>query len=311
MVVPLAPLVGLDGEWLRIASLASLVPTWFLAVYVVVVALVPITLAAWDRWGLWSLAGAGGAAVVVDAVSLGLELEVVGYLNVLLVWCALHQAGYAWRDGALAPRARALACSRSAVSPPRSRWSPWGRTASRWSASTGIGVNNTNPPRVTVLFLGLAMTGLVLLAEPALHRLAVRPRIWSLVVLLDLRMMTVYLWHLTALPILGALSLWLAGVGLQDLPDSGAWWAWRPAWLAALAVTTAGLVAVFGRFENPVPRPTDCSTALPLLEVLAAAALLGILADRGLGPSGAPWLVVAGTLATLGALDWLFRRESR
>ena len=175
----------------------------------------------------------------------------------------------------------------------------------------GFGVNNTNPPRVTVLFLGLAMTGLVLLAEPALHRLAVRPRVWSLVVLLDLRMMTVYLWHLTALPILGALSLWLAGVGLQDLPDSGAWWAWRPAWLAALAVTTAGLVAVFGRFENPVPRPTDCSTALPLLEVLAAAALLGILADRGLGPSGAPWLVVAGTLATLGALDWLFRRESR
>ena len=32
VVVPLAPVVGLDGEWLRIASLTSLVPTWFLAV---------------------------------------------------------------------------------------------------------------------------------------------------------------------------------------------------------------------------------------------------------------------------------------
>jgi len=310
VVVPLAPFVGLDGEWLRIASLTSLVPTWFLAVYVVVVALVPLTLAAWDRWGLWTLVGASAAALFVVGLSLGLELDLVGDLNVLLVWGAIHQAGYAWRDGALARRSHALLLAVGGLAATLAvvTVGPYGVSM---VGVDGFGVNNTNPPRITILSFGLAMIGLVLLAEPVLQRLAVRPRIWSLVVLLDLRMMTVYLWHLAALPILGALSLWLAGIGLHDFPDSGAWWAWRPAWLAALALTTVGLVAMFGRFENPVQRPTHCVTALPVLEVLAAAVLLGILADRGLGPSGAPWFVVAGTLMVLGTLDRLFQRESR
>ena len=79
----------------------------------------------------------------------------------------------------------------------------------------GYGVNNTNPPRATILFLGLAMAGLVLCAQPALERLTQRPAVWWPVVMVERRVMTVYLWHLTALAILGAVSLWLGGVGLS------------------------------------------------------------------------------------------------
>jgi len=44
IVAPLAGVLSLNQDWLRIAGRASLVPMWFLATYLVVVALVPLTL---------------------------------------------------------------------------------------------------------------------------------------------------------------------------------------------------------------------------------------------------------------------------
>ena len=178
----------------------------------------------------------------------------------------------------------------------------------------GHGVNNTNPPRATILFLGLAMAGLILAGQPALERLAQRPAIWWSVVMVERRVMTVYLWHLTALAILGAVSLWLGGAGLHAYPNTADWWGQRPAWLLTLAVTTVTLVALIGRFEEPVVAATRCSPALPLVEVLITTAFLALLADRGLGHTEhetPPWLLALLAFVTLGAFDRLLRGRRR
>ena len=94
VAAPLAPHLGLGDDWLRIASKSSLVPTWFLATYVVVVALVPLTLAAWERWGLWTLT-IGAVALPVDILSLHRDSPALGGINLLVVWGTLHQVGYA------------------------------------------------------------------------------------------------------------------------------------------------------------------------------------------------------------------------
>ena len=52
--------IGLDPDLIRRGSQAALVPLWFLATYLVVVALTPVTLRAWDRFGWGSLAGGRG-----------------------------------------------------------------------------------------------------------------------------------------------------------------------------------------------------------------------------------------------------------
>ena len=308
VAVPLAPYLGLDDDWVRIASKSSLVPTWFLATYVVMVALVPLTMAAWERWGAWTLA-VGLLALPVDVVSLRTDSLLVGGLNMLLVWGTLHQLGYAWRDGVFRRRAWAalLGVGGLAGALALVTVGPYGVSM---VGVDGHGVNNTDPPRATILFLGLAMAGLVLAAEPALARFAQRPRVWGSVVLVERRVMTVYLWHLTALAILGAVSLWLGGLGLHGEPNTAGWWALRPGWLLALTLTTLALVALVGRFEDPVPPAPWCPAALPLAEVACTTVFLGLLADRGLGQSEhltPPWFLVLAAFVTLAAFDRLLR----
>ena len=65
------------------------------ATYVVVVALVPATLALWDRFGLWSVLAGAAVVVAVGVASLAAGLPLVAAVNALVVWATLHQLGYA------------------------------------------------------------------------------------------------------------------------------------------------------------------------------------------------------------------------
>ena len=87
--------LGVPGSMLRMASQVALVPTWFLAAYVLVVAVAPVTLALWERLRWWSVLGGLVLSGLVDAVSVGLDVAVVGYLNYLVAWATVHQLGYA------------------------------------------------------------------------------------------------------------------------------------------------------------------------------------------------------------------------
>ena len=109
VVAPVAHALGASGETLRIASRASLVPTWFLAAYVVVVSLAPLTLRLWERWGWTSVVGGLALGGLVDYVSITNDVLLLGFLNYLVVWGAVHQLGYAWLDGSLAGTGRRLA----------------------------------------------------------------------------------------------------------------------------------------------------------------------------------------------------------
>ncbi len=46
---------GVSGRVLQLASRAALIPTWFLAIYIMIVTLAPATYIAWQRWGFASL----------------------------------------------------------------------------------------------------------------------------------------------------------------------------------------------------------------------------------------------------------------
>lgn len=97
------------------------------------------------------------------------------------------------------------------------------------------------------------------------------------------RIMTTYLWHLTAMVIVIGLALLASGFGLGIAPLTPGWWLTRPLWFFVLGLFTLGLVAVFGRFENPVvdarPNPPWWR---PVLAVLAICTGLGLLAAIGI-----------------------------
>ena len=274
--------LGLDWEILQLASRVALVPTWFLAAYVVIVTLAPAALALWVRLGWWSIVLGVGLAGLADLASIGGAIVPAGFFNYIFVWGTVHQLGYAWLDGELAGTGRRLALTLLGFGAVFAlvRLGPYP------VAMVGLDtaqVTNSYPPRVTLAFLGMFQAGLVLLVEPLLARAMSNVRAWTAVVVVGARIMTLYLWHLTAMIIVIGLSLLAGGWGLAADPLSGSWWLTRPLWFLVLAIPTLGLMAIFGRYEKP---ETDLRPApawwRPVLAVVLICAGLGLLAAIGI-----------------------------
>ena len=138
VILAVALAAGADPAMLRTASQTALVLTWFLAAYVAVCALAPLTLRVWERLGWWSVALGLALGGAVDAVSLGTDSLTFGFANYVVVWATVHQLGYAWLDGRMGGTGGASGlpssgssdcCSWSGSAPTRCRW--WGSTTPR------------------------------------------------------------------------------------------------------------------------------------------------------------------------------------
>ena len=287
-------LAGVAPAAVRAGSIAQ--PLWFLAVYVMVVALAPAMVAAQRRWG-WgvSVALAGGVAAI-DLLRWPGGVAHVGWLNLALVWLFAHQLGVAWRHGAVARWSR------------RRFWLLAGAGLGgllvltgalgygRSMVGVGGGRSNTFPPSLALVALGVWQFGLAMLLRPAVDRWLDRPRAWAAVVAANGMAMTVFLWHLTALLIVAAVAL---PGGLLPAPAVGtaAWWAWRPVWLVAPAVALVPLVWLFARVElRRVQVPAPGAVRAGVAAVLVAAGL-AVLARKGfVGPAtvAGGGLLVAG-----------------
>lgn len=210
---------------------------WFLAVYVGVVALVPLAHIAHRRWGLAVPVVLGVAALGVDALRWH-GVPLVGYLNEILVWAAMSQLGIAYADGTLSRR-NALPLAGFG----------FGATIllvlfGHYPASmVGLPgqVSNMAPATVCLLCLGVGQIGVLL----ALREKIVR---WTPPAWLGARCMTFYLWHMTALLIVTGVAV--LGFGYATpAPDSVQWLALTPLWIIANGLVLALLVRLFGRFE--------------------------------------------------------------
>ncbi len=242
--------MGVDREIVRLAAQLALIPVWFLAVYLMVAAAVPLTHAGWQRFGLGSFWGLVAGAVAIDVATLAFHVPYVNFLNFGFVWLAVHQLGYAWSEGRFARPAAALL------------WGMGGLAALGLLVGFGpypvamIGVpgeplSNSMPPTLALLALGIAQTGLALALQPAARRMLDNMRLWTGVVLVNGMIMTVYLWHLTAFVAVMVAAWLLGGAGLHVMPGSGAWWLARPVWFVLYIVALLPLIAIFARFERP------------------------------------------------------------
>ena len=274
--------LGLDWEILQLASRVALVPTWFLAAYVVIVTLAPAALIIWERLGWWSVVVGVLLAAVADWISIGGGVVWVGFLNYVFVWGSVHQLGYAWVDGSFRTRGTRWLLGTVGLGVTFALVSLGPYPTAMVGLDTAE-VTNSYPPRVTLVFLGMFQAGLVLIAEPLLASWLSRLKVWTGVVLVSARIMTLYLWHLTAMVIVIGLSLVVGGFGFGIAPLTAAWWATRPLWFLVLAIPTLALIALFGRYERPGTddRPAPAAWR-PILAVALVCAGLGLLAAIGI-----------------------------
>ncbi len=278
--------LGVERGIVAMAAQLALIPVWFLSVYLIISALVPLTHAAWQRFGLKSFWALVAGAIAVDVATLQFEVPHVNFLNFLFVWLAIHQLGYAWQAGRI--KGPAL-------------WGAGGLIALGLLIRFGpypvamIGVpggdlSNSMPPTLALLALGITQAGFALALEPAGRRMLDGLRIWTGTVLLNGMIMTVYLWHLTAFVFVMVAAWMLGGVGLHIAPGSGAWWLARPIWFALYILTLLPLIGLFARFEQarampertaPVPQWRLITGLVLICAGLAATAAISIASPEG------------------------------
>jgi hypothetical protein len=274
VVVAVAGLVidQLGGLGIRATGGLFFQPLWFLGVYLWVVALVPLTLRAHHRFGWWVPAVLLLLVVLGDLGRFAADVEALGYVNVLSVWLLMHQLGYLYADGALGGRlplaftvgGLALTCLLVAALP---------YDATMVGVTDGP-VGNMHPPTLAMTSVGLAQIGAVLLLRDRLTRWLQRPRVWVAVVVVNLNVVTIYLWHQPALTIAARITLPL-GYPHPD-PGSLAWWAAHLLWLLLPGAVLAGLVALVGRAERVAAPPAAPAGPVTARAAAAAVVLLGL-----------------------------------
>lgn len=289
--------LGVPAQPVEVAARTVGQLLWFLAVYLLAVVATPCLLRV--RAGV-ALPVLAGGAVLTDVVRFS-GLEAAGYLNVAFVWLAVHQVGFRYADGGLewlrGRRAAALAVAGFAMVAALVAAGPYPASMIGMPGA----ISNMAPPSACLLALFAGQLGLAMLLRPALNALARRPRAEAVLTALAPRMMTVYLWHMTALVAVAGLAT--IGFGPSaPLPGSAAWWSGAPLWLAALAPVLLGLTALFGRWEEPAGAATGrhMTVAAPLV----GGALLTFTVT-GFAPGPAP---VIASIALVGGLCLVSRR---
>ncbi len=242
-------LAGVRGERIQLGSRAAFVPTWFLAIYIMVVLLAPATYSAWRRWGFasfWTFAAVGA---LVDVAFFAAGWEWLGWSNYFWVWLAVHQLGYAWRDGKVGGQMKLLAISGVALVVLLVLVFP-GPYPLAMAGSPDADLSNSRPPKITMLVLGAFQFGLLLAIERPMQRVLSSVRVWAATVLINGMIMTVYLWHLTVVVIVIALAFAADGFGMRLEPGTGAWWATRPVWIAFLYAVLLPVALVLAPSER-------------------------------------------------------------
>jgi hypothetical protein len=177
-------------------------PLWFLAVYVLLIALLPVWLHLHERLGIGALPLLAGLAVVVEVVRLGLGVGWFGWLNLVLVWGLAHQAGFHHDALLRAPRRTGyvlvgggltVLCGLLVLGYPGSMV---GVPGDKWS--------NMSPPTVAIVALTAVQVGLIRLGHPVLPALLSRPIPRRILGVANRYGMTVFLLHMSAFLLLVA-----------------------------------------------------------------------------------------------------------
>jgi peptidoglycan/LPS O-acetylase OafA/YrhL len=192
--------------------LFALSPLWFLAVYVMLVATLPLWLRLHDRLGLAALPLLAGAAAAVDVLRFGLGIGWLGWVNLVLVWGLAHQAGFHHDALMRAPRRTGYAllaagltvlCGLLALGYPGAMV---GVPGEKWS--------NMSPPTVAIVALTAVQLGLIRLGYPTLPNLLRRRPAARVLRLANRYGMPVFLLHMSVLLLAQAVGWPVTGIVL-------------------------------------------------------------------------------------------------
>ncbi len=293
-----------DATILDVAGRTVAAPLWFLSVYLLVVAAAPLMLELHYRFGTAASLMLIAPVAVVDGLHHIADVPLVGFLNYGLVWLAIHQLGYLWHDERITSRiAAAMATGGLATVVALSAVGPYPISM---VGVPGEAMSNTSPPTVVLVALGVFQAGALLLLEQPARRWLQGPKVWKAVIVGNANIMTIYLWHFTALVIVAA-GLYLFPLMPDVARLSPQWWVLHGVEIVAYLVGLVPLVLLFGRFERTTARIAGPSGSVAaIIGVGLSSAAFALFAAGGLSATdafgGIPWQATALGLAGLALL---------
>ncbi|MCK0176985.1 acyltransferase [Mycolicibacterium sp. F2034L] len=315
-VISTLMIAGIDGEVLELGGWAVAMHLWFLAVYLMVVALTPVAVAAHRRWGLKVPAVLAASVVIVDVIGISSGHPEIRMVNYFFCWAAIYQLGIAWHGGLLCRRLLlALSVVGALALPALVTWGPY---PIAMIGVPGDRVENSAPPSVALLALAITQIGVLFALAPVLNRVLARGRWPRLLGTANDNVMALYLWHMLPV-ILVTLVGYPTGLLPQPPLGSGAWWLARLEWELVLGVVAAALLALIAwrrrLFTPPIrtftaPVPDRLAEAALYVGTAACALALSLLSSAGFAPGGR-FPVLVTVLFCAGALLVAVRPRDR
>jgi hypothetical protein len=238
-------------------------PLWFLGVYLMLIALLPISLWLHRKLGAVALVWLGGLAMVVDIirfkgaddytwlhtllVNAGIDsgVESLGWLNMVLVWGLAHQAGFFYQKIVDAPR--------------QSDWTLlWtglfgltGLVGSGLYPGSMVGVpgerfSNMAPPTFVIVALLVFQIGVAELLRPRMQVLLLRPRWDWFNKRINEFSLPLYLVHTTGMALFLFLAWLIFSYDMEKPADVDlGWWLTRPIAIIGPLLCTIPVLLLF------------------------------------------------------------------
>ncbi|WP_049773345.1 acyltransferase family protein [Segniliparus rotundus] len=188
------------SDALAIATPQVFVLLWFLGVYTVCLAFVPLLAKiATGRQLALVVAVLFGLAALIDQArrTWGSDWR-VGAANFLFVWLIPTAIGAGYRRGLVArPVGAAMFAGALALDLSLCLLGPY--AVSMLSTADSDRISNFTPPSMLLAGHSVCLCGLVVLVAPQLRAFASRPQVWRFVTVGNSGAMTLYLWHWAAL----------------------------------------------------------------------------------------------------------------
>ncbi|MFC5993354.1 acyltransferase [Pseudonocardia hispaniensis] len=244
-----------DVRWIGRAVLLVISPLWFIGIYLVLIALIPVWFALQRRFGTVVFVWMVGLVVIVDIVRFRGGYEGIAYVNMVLVWGVAFQAGFYYEALVRAHRQIDAALMWAGL------FGLVGLVFSGLYPGSMVGVpgetSNMAPPTLCIAALLAFQVGAAGMARPRVERWLERPRPRRFVEVINRMAMPVFLFHTTGMAIgRGLIYAWNGELAEKQIPDL-AWWLQRPLYIAVSLACTLPVIWLFGRFGHR--RPTSAA----------------------------------------------------
>ena len=239
-------------EWIGRGVLLVVSPLWFMGVYLVLVALLPVFLWLHERWDSIVLVFLAAIAGTVDIVRFRYGWEWLGMVNMIAVWGLCHQLGFFYD--------RVVAAAR------RTDWTLlWAGLAglsgfvfSGLYPGSMVGVpgerSNMAPPTLCIVALVAFQAGVAEILRPAMEIRLQRPRWQRFNDTINRFSMPLFLFHTTGLAFYLAVRYAVAGNRNEVRAPTAGWWLTRPLAFIGPLLFTLPVIFLFGRQWVRKPR---------------------------------------------------------